>query len=676
MLQTHLNTSRVWLLLALLGLSLGTSAMGTSPMAVVPNKLALIITIGDYPAPSIYGYGTINAGNDAPLVKSALMSQGFAAENILMLADDQATLSGIVDAFRQLTAQAAAGDVIVVHYSGHGHQITDDNGDELDGYDEVLVPYGAPNFDAIDLPDGYAGEKHLRDDHLDLLLTELREKLGPEGQLLMTIDACFSGSATRFSPPLPVRGITTPFGPPSVQRGSSGELTEQRSTTTRGGNIQALAPMVVISATDFNQLDQEVWGPGQKAVGPLSLALSRTMPALRPGVSHAAWFEQIRLAMAAIVPNQTPQIEGAVTTAVIGGQVAEGRGFFRVQQVLDDTVAVVEAGTLAGIQPGVSVSFFALEAGPDEPAVNSGVVTDVDELVADVRLLRPDTAGRLQESRAFVSEFSFGTLDVSVSLQEITNDDQHRRVSALLDSIPNAVQVEQQSDVSFDSDGAGFVLRTSADGLALGGPFDLAVEDDLGEIRDLISSYGRNRFLTQLEMRDPEIDVRVDIVPATHRITRRGCVASDTTTYGAEKTAAGWLFHRDDGYLLRLRNVGNDPAYVAVLEFTPTGLSQLFPNPALRVSDNLLAPGASYLVEDLCFQADEPYGDYVIKLFATRDKLDFGPIVEAAGETRGSQPKSYLEQLLVDAYRGTRSGVTGRALGTGSTHATIVRVVQ
>ncbi len=35
---------------------------------------------------------------------------------------------------------AQAGDNLFMHYSGHGGNMRDDNGDEKDGMDETLVP--------------------------------------------------------------------------------------------------------------------------------------------------------------------------------------------------------------------------------------------------------------------------------------------------------------------------------------------------------------------------------------------------------------------------------------------------------------------------------------------------------------------------------------------------------
>lgn len=641
------------------------------------GKRALIVAIGQYPDPGLYGYSPINADNDPPLIEHALRSQGFLPDDIVVLVNERATRLGIINAFRShLLERSGPGDVIVFHYSGHGHQITDDNGDELDGYDEVLVPYGAPNHQALDPAADYAGERHLRDDTLNDLLAELRAAVGPEGHVLVTIDACFSGSATRAFYELPVRGVAEPLGPPATVRGISGDMFEE-SGTSRDGDSGSLAPLVVISATDHDELDHEVWGPERTPVGPLSLAVSRTLPDVRAGMSYAAWFEQIRISMAGLVPSQAPQIEGAVEVEVLSGRVTEREKFFRVRDVLGDTLAVIEGGTLVGVQPGARVAFYALDAGPDDPPIMSGLVDIADETSADVLLPILDVDQRVKASRAFVTEVAYGTLAVRVAVDVLPDPSYRSLLADALRPIPNLELVDERPDVVLTAatPDRGVYLKTAADEATLGGPFDLANDAGRDALIGRITSYSRTRFLTQVEMRDPSIDVLLEIVPVTHRITRRGCMASDTTQYGARRTAGGWEFRKDDGYLLRLHNVGQEAAYVAVLELSATGIMQLFPNAALRVSDNLLAAGESFLVQDLCFSADEPFGDYVLKLFATRDRIDFGPVVEARGLSRSGAPESYLEQLVADAYRGTRSGVTARAQGVGSTHATTITVV-
>ena len=91
---------------------------------VFAKKHALIIAIGDYPANS--GWGTISSVNDVPLIKQTLLTQGFNEENITVLINERATYQNIIEALKTLQSKIAPGDIIVVHYSGHGQQIADD----------------------------------------------------------------------------------------------------------------------------------------------------------------------------------------------------------------------------------------------------------------------------------------------------------------------------------------------------------------------------------------------------------------------------------------------------------------------------------------------------------------------------------------------------------------------
>ena len=77
---------------------------------------------------------------------------------IIIIENSKADKEGIIDGFDKIISQVKKGDFVVIHYSGHGQQISDNNNDEIDGFDEALIPYGAP---ALFKP-GYKGEKHLR----------------------------------------------------------------------------------------------------------------------------------------------------------------------------------------------------------------------------------------------------------------------------------------------------------------------------------------------------------------------------------------------------------------------------------------------------------------------------------------------------------------------------------
>jgi len=60
-----------------------------------------------------------------------------------VLTDENATLQNIRKAFKELAEKTNPGDEVFIFWSGHGARCADDNGDEEDGFDELLVPYDA-----------------------------------------------------------------------------------------------------------------------------------------------------------------------------------------------------------------------------------------------------------------------------------------------------------------------------------------------------------------------------------------------------------------------------------------------------------------------------------------------------------------------------------------------------
>lgn len=122
--------------------------------------------------------------NDCLNMKTYIQAiHGFEEDNIKMYMDDgeheMPTYENIVNAFKEIVAEAQAGDAIYIHYSGHGAKIPDDNGDEDDGYDESLVP--------VD----YQENGLIRDD----LLYDIVVKNLPEGVFLFALmDCCHSGT--------------------------------------------------------------------------------------------------------------------------------------------------------------------------------------------------------------------------------------------------------------------------------------------------------------------------------------------------------------------------------------------------------------------------------------------------------------------------------------------------
>ena len=162
------------------------------------TKRALVIGLGEQQDKA---WNKINGDKDVPLVQAMLKNADF--KSVTTLVNRQATKTGIVGAFKRMTASCKHGDVVYIHYSGHGQQMTDVHNDERDGLDECWIPYDACRKASAT----YHGERHLTDDELNVYLNAIRNKVGAKGKLLVVIDACHSGDGTRGEDDEIVRGV-------------------------------------------------------------------------------------------------------------------------------------------------------------------------------------------------------------------------------------------------------------------------------------------------------------------------------------------------------------------------------------------------------------------------------------------------------------------------------------
>lgn len=156
------------------------------------TKRALIVAIDNYPKGS--GWEKMHGTNDSRLIEKHLLSTAFSSRNIRKLHNEQATKKNIVNELKQLHSSCSADDYVHIHFSCHGQQMIDDNGDEEDGLDEALIPYDAQFWYK---PGIYEGANHLRDDELGVWIKNIREKTGGKGTVMITLDACHSGTANR-----------------------------------------------------------------------------------------------------------------------------------------------------------------------------------------------------------------------------------------------------------------------------------------------------------------------------------------------------------------------------------------------------------------------------------------------------------------------------------------------
>lgn len=154
-------------------------------------KKALLIGINRYLIPGADLRGCVN---DVRNLKAVLMRYyGFAENDIKIVTDYEATKKRMQTEIRNLLRKAKRGDVLLLHYSGHGSNVPDRDGDEADYRDEILCP--------TDLD--------WKDPLLDDWLRKTFDTLPAGVNLTVIMDCCHSGTITR---------AVRPPGAPMIER--------------------------------------------------------------------------------------------------------------------------------------------------------------------------------------------------------------------------------------------------------------------------------------------------------------------------------------------------------------------------------------------------------------------------------------------------------------------------
>ena len=256
------------------------------------EKRALIVAISKYPDHT--GWRQINADNDVKILRNTLLMKGFSENNIIVLLDSMAKKKQVVAAFQSLQKVANTGDFIFIHFSTHGQQMEDDDGDEPDGLDEAIVCYDAQMY----YSESYKGENHLRDDEINTLLLPIRKKLGETGNVIVSLDACHSQSTTRAEDDDEdvFRGTSIVFSEKPGFKGYKTDIPKPDLFQEKG-----LAPITELAACKSNEVNYEY----QKH-GFLTYALCTVWDKYPTLPAYHLWSEETAKLMKEKRPYQTP----------------------------------------------------------------------------------------------------------------------------------------------------------------------------------------------------------------------------------------------------------------------------------------------------------------------------------------------------------------------------------
>ncbi|OMB79169.1 Caspase-1, p20 [Mycolicibacterium conceptionense] len=261
-------------------------------------KKAVLIGVNRYRVPGNDLRGCVpDVKNMAKLLQQRYE---FDPDDISLITDFKATKEAIETAVTGLVRGARRGDVLLLHYSGHGSNVPDDDGDESDERDEILCPTD------LDWNDP------LRDDWLRSVFDGLADGVS----LTVITDSCHSGTVTRaLEPPdAPVieRYLPSPWDLAAAESGRclAGPTRGTRRHKPAGDVVHVDIPEVLISGCRADQTSADAAIAGGFA-GALTYNLVEAVTESRTPLSYRELHDQTCAKLKRGRYEQVPQLEGS-----------------------------------------------------------------------------------------------------------------------------------------------------------------------------------------------------------------------------------------------------------------------------------------------------------------------------------------------------------------------------
>jgi|GEM_PF-716231 len=621
----------------MLGIAFQASFSQKAAAPAKPKMRALIIAVGNYPRTG--GWSKLSSVQDAKILEASLRAKGF--KEVTVLIDKEATKEGIEQAFGQLTKDTKAGDIVFLHFSGHGQQVWDHDSDkfpdrkkdETDGFDESLVPYDARDEFR---PGVYEGENHLVDDELHLLLTELRSRIGPEGQLIFSVDACYSGSISRSGGTLPVRGTSKRFSPQSLSADTRVSIEGSAFSEAFGvTSINALSDMVVFSAARADQPNYETLDESGQGVGSLSYAISRNlMQPFSSAPSFSTFFRYIEAEMAKVAPYQSPQLEGNGDRTLFGDALTPTLGY-PVLSFEDEQLLTVQGGQLAGLYPGTVVRLQRSD-GSVTGEKRKGKVTASEigrsTIELEQALSNPNPADWVMVVEAKILVFS--PVQIKTALQDETILE---KINTRAGEVERMSVVQEGAQLLISQAGADADLLLSdfhgkeLGAYALSGGTDQAID----QLFQRIQVYTRAQYFRNFSDQASPDAGQIDILPVPVEIEQKDRRYVVKTRREDDLRSDREVQPMEIGtpFIFKVTNRSSSNLYLSLIGIDAADdVFLLLPDVRTPPAEFIIAPDTTIYFSrpEHIFQVSEPAGKQLFMAFASYQPVDLRPIFKYA----------------------------------------------
>ena len=601
---------------------------------VTAEKYALIIAVGDYPEEG--KWPDISSINDVIHIEATLAKLGFPEGNVIKILDAQATRQGILTAFSSIQEKLKSGDIVYIHFSGHGQQIVDQNGDEIDLLDEAIVPYDSPLLFEAGV---YEGERLIIDDELGTITTLMREKCGNDGQLILILDSCHSGTGVRGMGK--VRGTDKIMGPDNFRLNTAQAELKQNM---EGIQNSSLAPIASFYGASPRELNYETRDEQQRPVGSLSYAITSVLSKMSDAYTFEEVFDRVKMNMKSTAPRQNPQYEGPTNIRIFDGSTIRINYRFKVSKVIDNQTIKVDMGTISDVYTGTTVELFSLDT---KKMIGRGVVTQALLTSSIVQLDTPSEAIKSQLLQVRIKDRSFAPMSVGLT-EMLPPQSAWRNIIEGLYQLPMVTKMDACPDIYATEKDGNFSLA-SKDGQLIYNETSPPknTKQTKKKLVDALRAYTQSSFLRSYNFEKSAFDfsLRVNIVDCSN--------IKSVEFKNPEIVTVG------DCVQFEITNDGISGAYFSLLDIQPDNLLNLV-IPAIDLGytadEYYLEAGETYTT-NYPIEIAQPLGEETLKLVLSKNPLQLHTIMATQGRsTRGLGDLSNFEKIMVSTYNTNARG--------------------